>query len=248
MKKRSSAEKKQYACLFVLLALVVILIGVLTVLCMPFFNKLSDPVYQQKILVWAESLGIVGWLFLLGIQMLQIIVAFIPGGPVQILTGVLYGAWGGLATCLLGIVIASSIIFFTVRRFGTPLLVRILGQKKLDEFDFLNNTEKIETVTFILFLLPGMPKDTLTYLAGVSKIKASHFLFLSTFARIPSLIGSTFMGATMSRGNWLMTLVIFLLTAAVGITGILYKNKIIDRFHEHHNKRRKRGTSGKSKQ
>nr|WP_303841632.1 VTT domain-containing protein [Anaerotruncus colihominis] len=146
-------------------------------------------------------------------------------------SGVLYGAWGGLATCLLGVVLASSAIFFTTRRFGQRLVVRIFGQKKVDEFKFLNNAQKVETVTFILFLIPGTPKDMLTYLAGISKIKPSRFLLLSTFARIPSIITSTLMGATMSRGNWITAALVFLLTLAIGLVGLLYKQKIMDHLH-----------------
>ena len=110
-------------------------------------------------------------------------------------------------------------------------MVRIFGQKKVDEFKFLNNTKKVETVTFILFLIPGTPKDMLTYLAGISKIKPSRFLLLSTFARIPSIITSTLMGATMSRGNWITAALVFLLTLAIGLVGLFYKQKIMEHLH-----------------
>ena len=66
--------------------------------------------------------------------------------------------------------LASSTIFFSVRRFGYKLIRRLFGEDKLKEFDFLSNTEKVEAVTFVLFLIPGTPKDMLTYLAGVSRI------------------------------------------------------------------------------
>ena len=105
--------------------------------------------------------------------------------------------------------------------------MRFSGKEKLDEFKFFNSAEKAEVVTFILFLIPGTPKDMLTYLAGISRIKPASFLFLSTFARIPSVVTSTLMGSTMSSGNWEMTVLIFLLTAAIGLVGILYKDRIL---------------------
>lgn len=130
--------------------------------------------------------------------------------------------------------IASSAIFFLVRRFGYRLVARIFGEQKLSEFKFINNTKKVETVTFILFLIPGTPKDMLTYLAGVSKIRPAQFLLISTFARIPSIITSTWMGASVSRGNWGMAIVVFLLTAAIGLVGILYKQRVMDWLHRLH--------------
>ena len=111
---------------------------------------------------------------------------------------------------------------------------RLFGAKRVNEFKFLNNTRRVETVTFILFLIPGTPKDMLTYIAGLSKIRPSRFLLLSTFARLPALITSTTMGATMSRGNWLLTLCIFLLTAAIGLVGIRYRDQILEHLHRRH--------------
>lgn len=235
MRRLSPQERKQYAKLGLLIASVGLIIGALTLLCMPFFEKIGEPEFQQQFQRWVYSLGWKGCLILLGIQILQIIIAFIPGEPVELLAGALYGAWGGLAICLAGILLASTAIFFVVRKLGYPVVVRIFGKEKLDEFKFFNSAEKAEAVTFILFLIPGTPKDMLTYLAGISRIKPSTFLFLSTFARVPSVITSTLMGATMSSGNWGMTVLIFLLTAAIGLVGILYKDRILHQLRREKN-------------
>ena len=228
--KLSAQEKKQDRKLAIVGLFFVLLIGALSLALWPYFSKLSDPVYQEPLRAWINKLGFAGWLAVLGVQMLQIIIAFVPGEPVEILAGVLYGSFGGLLTCLLGIVLSSSLVFFTARKFGHSLVSKIFGRDKLEEFSFINNTEKVEITTFVLFLIPGTPKDMLTYIAGITKIKPSQFLLISTFARIPSVITSTLMGDTLSRGNWALTIVIFLITAAIGLVGILYKSKIIGRL------------------
>ena len=234
MKKFLQSSKKQYLQLGALIVATVAVIAALTVLCMPFFNYLADPSNQQQLREWIDSLGFIGLLVVLLIQILQIVIAFIPGEAVQLMAGVLYGAWGGLIICLTGSVLASSIIFFLVRRFGYRLVERIFGKKQLHNFKFFNSTKRVETVTFILFLLPGMPKDMLTYLAGISRIKPSRFLIISTFARIPALLTSTLMGSSVSKGNWEVALILFLVTGIVGIVGIRYKQQILDHFHRHH--------------
>ena len=186
MKNLTPEEKKQYRKLIAAAVGFVLVIGILSLLCMPLSRRLSDPGNQEQLRAWIDSLGFTGWLILLGVQILQIVIAFIPGEPVELLAGALYGAWGGLLTC------------------------------------------------FILFLIPGTPKDMLTYLAGVSKIRPAQFLLISTFARIPSIITSTWMGASVSRGNWGMAIVVFLLTAAIGLVGILYKQRVMDWLHRLH--------------
>lgn len=240
MNQESLNQNKQTKKLIGIVVLFFALIGIITAISMPVFSRLSDPEVQQELQSMVESMKVGGFLIILGIQIIQVVIAFIPGEPVELLSGVLFGAWGGLFLCLAGIVLASSAIFFTVRRFGYPFVLRLFGKDKLKEFKFLNNSEKVEIVTFILFLIPGTPKDMLTYLAGVSNIKPSRFLLLSTFARIPSIVTSTTMGATMSRGDWKMTLLVFLLTAGTGLVGILYKDRIINQLHRLHKKRTKR--------
>lgn len=231
--KNDGSKRKKYLLIIIAAAVGVALIGALTAVCLPFFMRLAEPEFQAGFREWVESLGFGGWLVMLAIQMIQVIVALIPGEPVELLAGVLYGAWGGLGTCLLGLVLASALVFFSVRKFGYPLVSRLFGEKRLREFKFLNNTKSVETATFVLFLIPGVPKDILTYVAGLSVIRPAQFLLISTLARIPSILSSTMMGATMSSGRWGITLVIFLLVAAIGLVGIRYKTAIISRVSGH---------------
>lgn len=231
--KNAGSKWKKNLLLIIAGAVGVVIIGALTAVCLPFFIRLTEPEFQASFRDWVESLGFRGWLVMLAIQMIQVIVALIPGEPVELIAGVLYGTWGGLFTCLLGLLLASALVFFTVRRFGYPLVSRIFGEKRLREFKFLNNAKKIETVTFVLFLIPGVPKDILTYVAGLSVIRPVQFLLIATLARIPSILSSTMMGATMSTGRWGVTLIIFLLVAAIGLVGIRYKTAIINRMSGH---------------
>jgi uncharacterized membrane protein YdjX (TVP38/TMEM64 family) len=163
---------------------------------------------------------------LFGLQVLQILIAVIPGEPVELLAGAAYGALGGLGICLLGCIFASSLIFILVRNFGSPLVVRFWG-KDAAAYTFLHDTPKIIRVVFILFLVPGTPKDVLTYIVPLSKLKAYQFILISAFARIPSILTSTIMGDSLIQGNWKLFLLIFLITALIGLLGIRIKERII---------------------
>lgn len=204
-----------------------LLIAVATVLLWPFIRQLANPATQAQFKAWVQSLGAWGWLLLLAIQALQIIIAFIPGEPVELLAGLLYGTWGGLALCLLGCVLASALVFTVSKKLGMPLLYRLFGREKVESFGFLKDSKRVETVVFILFLIPGTPKDMLTYVAGVSTLSLPKFLAISTFARIPSILTSTMMGASVSNGAFGVTVLIFCITALLGILGIRYKDRMI---------------------
>lgn len=203
------------------------LILVLSLISLPYINLLTEPEAQRKLKEWVASFGIGGWFLVLGIQILQIVIAFIPGEPVEIAAGVLYGGFGGLFLCLLGCIIASSGVFKLSQRFGTPLVAKLFQKKKLDEFAFLKDTKKLQTIVFILFLIPGTPKDMLTYIVGTTPMKLTQFLVLSTFARIPSVISSAFIGSTLRQGEWKLAALLFTITAVLGIAGIRYKERMV---------------------
>lgn len=218
----------------ILLAIVVLLlaaaIAAATIWLWPWFANLSTPEGQQQLQELVSRLGLGGWLLMLGLQLLQIVVAVIPGEPIEILMGMLYGAWGGFLTCELGVLTGSLLVFFAVRLLGAPLVRRIFGEEKLQKYTFLQNTERLELLTFILFFIPGTPKDILTYVAGLTRISPLRFLGISAFARIPSILSSTYAGSTLAKGDWLAGLIIFAAVGAISLTGILIHKKLMMRI------------------
>ena len=219
MKKADKADKKDILLVIAVLLLACGLIA-LTIWLWPWFKNLSTPQGQQLLQELAGGLGFGGWLLMVGLQLLQIIVAVIPGEPVEVLMGMLYGAWGGFLTCEVGVLAGSLLVFYAVRLLGAPLVRRIFGENKLQKYAFLQDTERLELLTFILFFIPGTPKDILTYVAGLTRISPLRFLGISAFARIPSILSSTYAGSTLAKGEWLRGLVIFAAVGAVSLIGI----------------------------
>jgi uncharacterized membrane protein YdjX (TVP38/TMEM64 family) len=211
----------------------------LTVFFWPLIRELNDPAYREAFSARVAGLGPGGIFILLGLQILQIIVAIIPGGPVELIAGAAYGAWAGLGICAAGCVIASSLVFISVRKFGLPLLRRFFGEKKIRRWKFLEDSKKTAIVVFILFLVPGMPKDILTWFAPLSRLSLARFVIISLVARTPAMLSSAMMGASMIQGNWVMVLVIFLVIGLAGLGGIQFRDKIVKRFsrEEKHNER-----------
>ena len=214
--------------LIIIAAVALLLMVAATVLLMPYIRKLADPQVQAKFKEWVNSLGVLGYLVMIAIQIVQIVIAFIPGEIVEILAGVMYGGFGGLLVCLIGCVIASSGIFLLSKKFGSGFTQRFYTKENLAKYSYLRDARKLELVVFVLFLLPGTPKDMLTYVAGTTPMRLLQFLLISTFARIPSIVSSTFIGSSLLHNNWPVTIMIFSVTAVLGVLGIIYKDKIID--------------------
>ena len=222
--------KKSQIRLIFLLALFAAATSIVTIIFWPFIKDLENPEYREAFVLWVKSFGYMGVLILLGIQVLQIIVAVIPGGPVQIIAGAAYGTFGGLAIIVSGCVFASTLIFFLVRKFGLPLLRRFFGEDDIGTWIFLKDTGKVARLVFVLFLIPGTPKDLLTWLCPLTSLSLPMFVILSTFARIPAILTSTFMGESVIKGNWIASLLIFFIFALMGFFGLWFKEKITNRL------------------
>lgn len=221
-----SGKRKKVIRIVSLCILVAVMIFV-TIICIPIVKMLSTGEGRAGLERLVDSNFLLGVCVYMFLQVLQVLVALIPGGVIQILGGVLFGNFWGTVLCSLGILAGSAIVFFMVRRFGMPVVEAFIDRKGIKKFEFLNDTKKLEITVFILFLIPGMPKDVLTYLAPLTKIKPSSFLALSMLGRFPAILLSIVFGANLSEGNILAAVVIFAVVAVVGIIGILYNGKIV---------------------
>lgn len=226
MEKKKRIPRIAFSCLLLAGALTA-----LTVLALPYVRRLSDPETQRFIQNWIGERGIWGILILLGLQVLQVIIAFIPGEPMELLAGALCGALGGTVLCLTGTVLASACIFALSRRYGRRLLALLgFGEKQVAQWKWLQRdeqSEKADMVIFLVFLIPGTPKDMLTYVVGMTRVSLKRFLCLSTLARVPSVLSSTLIGSSVIQGEGETALILMLITGLLGILGIEAREKIL---------------------
>ena len=175
---------------------------------------------------WVEQQGILGPLTLVGIMVLQVVIAIIPGEAVEIGAGYAFGAIPGMLLCLVGAALGSVIIYGLTKQFGIRMVEAFVSREKIQPLKFLQNTKKLNILIFILFFIPGTPKDLFTYFIGLTPMKLRTFLILSSIARIPSVISSTIGGEALGLQNYTFAIVVFILTAAISGIGLLIYRKI----------------------
>lgn len=173
-----------------------------------------------------------GRLIYVGIQILQVFIALIPGEAVEIAGGVAFGAIEGMALSLFGVAIGSSIIFMLSKTLGMRFVELFVSQEKINSLKFINNNRRLNSVVFTVFLIPGTPKDVLTYVVALTRMKLPKFLLLSLIARIPSVLSSTWGGDALIKGDYWKSAVIFGVTGIVSLIGLLIYNKLSKRWNE----------------
>lgn len=188
----------------------------------------SEP---DKFRTWVDNQGIQSRFIFVGMVAFQIIIAIIPGEPLEIGAGYAFGAIEGSLLCMIGILIGSVIVFLFSRFFGARAVEAIYPREKMKKLKFLNNPKKLNTLTFILFFIPGTPKDLLTYFIGLTPMKLTTWIIITCTARIPSVITSTIGGNALGLRNYKFAIIAFAIAVIVSIIGIFIHNRI-SKLHE----------------
>lgn len=198
----------------------------------PEIKGLTEPENMARFQAQLRSFGALGVLVLVGIQTVQVVSGIIPALPIQLAAGLTYGAFGGLFVCLSGIFIGSTIVFLTVKRYGQPVVDRMFPREKQDKLAFLRDANKLEKIVFILYLIPAMPKDVFTYLAALTPISFKRFILISMVARVPMILCDTFASGTLIEGDYGKSAVVFCIAAAIGICGMAFSPKILQKLRD----------------
>lgn len=197
------------------LVVFIVLITAIVVAIWPTLSIVFEPGGVETLIELITSQGPLGVLILLGMQLLQIIVAFIPGEVVQIAAGMMYGPLWGSVVILVGCVLSSMVVYELVHKLGAPFVRSMVGEKQLLKFRQFELSGKFGVTVFILFLIPGFPKDVLTYIVPLSDMNLRTFLLLSTIGRTPGVIISTYAAAGLADGNIVTSVIIFVVAALI---------------------------------
>lgn len=195
------------------LVLIGLVISLASTLGPELLSLLQDEERLREALAEWELLGP---LVFIGLQVLQVVVFIIPGEVVQIAGGYLYGPWLGLIYSLIGIGLGSAGAFFIGRGLGRPFVEALLRQEAVQRLDRLLSRGGGVAALFLLFLLPGVPKDALCYVAGLSAIPFLIFLGVSLLGRLPALLISVVFGSELAQREWPVVIAI-----AVGAGSLL---------------------------
>jgi len=141
-----------------------------------------------------RSFGAYSPLAFILLQVMQVVVAPVPGGAVEFLGGYLFGVKAGFVYSMIGLLIGSWFAFSLARIFEKWAVEKFVSEQTLKKFDYLIGHEGL-ILSLLLFLIPGFPKDALCYILGLTPMHLGAFLIISTIGRIPGTLMATLQGA-----------------------------------------------------
>lgn len=157
---------------------------------------------------------------MVGINIVQVLLAFLPSEPIELASGYAFGFWEGTLLCLMASAIATSAIYLVVRRWGWNAVGLFFKREDFQRYSWLQDARRLELLMLAMFLIPGTPKDFLTHFAGLTRMRFPAVLAIATFGRIPSIVTSTAAASAFGSGDYALALaavVVAVLMLAFGV-------------------------------
>lgn len=189
----------------------------------PMLEFVSEP---ERFRAWVGENALLGKAAFVGMMAMQVFVAIIPGEPLEIVAGYAFGAVEGTFLCLAGATIGSILVFLFVRKFGVRAVELFFPKEKIENLKFLQDSRRLNLMVFLIFFIPGTPKDVLCYCVGLTKMKLPTWVLITATARIPSVITSTIGGDALGLGAHGFAAAVFAATLALSAVGLLIYKKI----------------------
>jgi uncharacterized membrane protein YdjX (TVP38/TMEM64 family) len=206
-------------------AVVALLIVVVIVCWHPLIALFKNPLETRHLIAHAGPWGPVVFIWM---QIMQVLIAPIPGQVTGFVGGFIFGEWWGTLYAMIGLVIGSALVFLLSRKLGRPFVERFVDKKTIDRFDYIANKHGV-MILFFIFLLPFFPDDLICYMAGLTRMRFSTFLVITTIGRLPSMFAISLAASGLAEAKLQVVIAVSVVIAFVAAL-VYWQRKRIEQF------------------
>lgn len=188
---------------------------------------------REKVSAFLDSLGPLSFIGFIVLQVFQVIAAPIPGEVTGILGGYLYGALIGIILSTIGLTLGSWAAFTLTKIFGRPFVEKFVKKATIERYDYLLH-HKGAFLVFLLFLIPGFPKDYLCYILGLGHLSTKEFLVISSVGRLMGTILLTLGGTYIRHHQYYRFSVLLGIAIVIVFLSMVHRDKLEKLFHRWH--------------
>ena len=195
---------------------------------------------KHKLKAALHAAGPMAPVLFIAIQALQVVFAPIPGEATGFIGGYLFGVPLGLTYSTIGLTLGSVVAFLLGHWLEQHFVARIVSRETMKRFDFLMEHQGA-LVAFILFLIPGFPKDYLCFILGLSPMNFRVFLAVCTIGRIPGTLLLTLQGAQVYKGDYWSTIILVGVCLLIAGLAYVFRDTLYDwirRLETYHRQRK----------
>lgn len=188
------------------------------------FRSLDD------VIVFLEHYGVASIFVYIGLQVMQVVISVIPAQFFNLASGYVFSFWFGYLFSIIGIALGTTATFYLARILGKDAVYLLFGERKIAKFINNLNSKRALIVIFIIYLIPGLPKDLMGYAVGLSKTKFLPFLALSLIGRTPAMMMTIMVGSMLNKENYTGVFILSAIVIIVCIVAFMYRKRIIARL------------------
>lgn len=228
MDREQRKNRRRKIVRYISLAVFLLIITLLTVKAYPYVKGLDfrNEEDREKLLSLFDRFDTF-WSIIVFVllQALQVVIAIIP--PIQIVGGMMFGWFFGAIFSFAGVMLGTFVIFLLVRFLGRPIVEAFVSDKHLEKFAFLNDEDKLIRILIVLYVIPGVPKDVLSYIVPLTKINRRDFFMYVMPFRIPAVLLSALFGQSLMSGSYVLMIVLICVFVLIAVLGFVFREKII---------------------
>ncbi|MBQ2064328.1 MAG: VTT domain-containing protein [Firmicutes bacterium] len=237
LKEARRAKLKKLFTILKLAALILIIIAVpvyILVFHQDWIAVMRD-MDQVRSLI-ANYKGIEAAFIYVGAQIIQIIISVIPVQALQIAAGFMFGFLIALGLSVIGAAVGTVITYYLGKVLGRDAMHLIFGEEQINQYVERMNSRNAAAIVFLIYLIPGIPKDVVSYAAGISSMRLRPFLLLSLVGRLPGMIASLLIGKQIFEGDYHIAIIIAVIASVAFILGIVFRKRLMAWFDKAYTK------------
>ena len=208
----NGSSRKKIIAILKLILLVFIVAGIPAFLYLRYGSGIFSKDTAYSVAEYLRQNSRIAFLLIIGIQVIQVVVCVLPGQPIQFAASYMFGVGMGYLLSVIGAVIGTTISFYLAKLLGSEAMHIFFGEDKIKEYQRRLNSGRGLLLTFLIYLIPGVPKDLVSYAAGLSEMRFKPFLLAATIGRSPAMLGSLLVGHFFGKQNYTAIIII---TAAI---------------------------------
>ena len=185
----------------------------------------ADTAYN--VLAYLRENSHIAFLLIIGIQIVQVVICFLPGQPIQFASSYMFGVGVGFILSVIGAVIGTVISFYLAKLLGSEAMHLFFGEEKVKEYQRRLNSGRGLLLAFLIYLIPGVPKDLVSYAAGISEMRFRPFLLAATVGRSPGMLGSLLIGHFFGRQNYRAMIILSVFVAVLLLICFIRRESLI---------------------
>ena len=223
----NDSSGKKIIAILKLILLVIIIAGIPAFLYLKYGSDVFSKDTAYRVVDYLRQNSRIAFLLIIGLQIIQVVICILPGQPIQFAASYMFGVTKGFLLSIIGAVIGTIISFYLAKALGSDAMHVFFDEEKIEDYQRKLNSGRGLLLAFLIYLIPGIPKDLVSYAAGISEMRFRPFLLVATVGRSPGMLGSLLLGHYFGEQNYRAIAVLSVIVAIILLICFIKREALI---------------------